>query len=663
MLTSIFALTPLSGNLAVEAAIASVLISQDQQVQFVICDGSRSRCTLDNFMRPGVVRADVCRDCAAGSRAYSSQLALRDASHVDFGTLVDPGARTEAFAEIDALAHDDLFTFTYDGMPFGTWMIDGMRLAYFGENWQRLKDLPQVARGTLGAMVETALAAEAVIHRYRPQTFLILNGLIPCEHVAWAVGRRHGVHTVLYEGGQRPGTVYLSESTPACVYDVTDHWRLWRDVPLTRSESATLDQVMISRMYQAAGGYVYSPSATGNGADARERLGFPPGLPLLVAFTNCSADTSVFAANTVFSQQIEWVDASIGYAAAHPELGLIIRIHPVEETTGSLREGKAITARDKIADGIAERWPDLPANVRVVGGRDPLSSYDLMQISHLVLAYVSTVGIEAAILGRAVINAGSYHYTGKGFTHCPETPDAYLALLDRLAADPQPPPQAGELARRYFYLWLHRSMLPMPNLDVNAAGLLMNLRLRPAADSARGRHASYDRLVGYMRRERPFIDPPAPWRLRDAAAPAPLRFPAQPHLLGVPDWQHLPEFARALLRLAGDRPGTMRVSILSGALTPDEAGRRLVEALLALAPPETWPDIDALPGDLPADELGILLSGADALLVGRRPSFAEPLAAMADHAGVPVIALDDSAAVRSLAHRLQAAAVTADRQA
>lgn len=652
MLTVIFSLTPLEGNLATEAAIASVLVAQGEQVLAVVCEGSRDRCIVDNFLPADLDRTVACRECSGDSRRHHR---LSPTVQVEFDTLVDHAQRDAALVDIDALSDEALYAYSYDGMPFGEWLIDGLRLAYFGENWQQLNNLAEICRKTLQSMVVTALAAEEVIRRYQPQTFLILNGIIPCEHVAWVIGQRSGIHSVLYEGGQRPGTIHLNETSPACYYDVSEAWAKWRNVPLTQAESCEMDHFMIRRMYQAEGGYVYSPSATGSGAATRQRLDLPPDLPLLVAYTNCSADTSVFAANTVFPQQIEWIGACISYAAAHPEIGLVIRIHPVEATTASYREGKVVSVRDKIADGITERWPQLPANVRVVGPTDSISSYDLMLMARVVLAYVSTVGIEAAALGRPVINAGRYHYTDKGFTYAPATPEAFTELLDDLIADPRLPPQAVELARRYFHLWMYRSMLPMPNLDVDPQSQATKLRIRPSTDQARGRHVPYDHLVSYMRHERPFIDAPAPWRLRDDAEPRPLRFPAVRSLLCAPEWNRLADFARTLLQLVGDQPRPVLVSVLSGTLSPDEAGQRLVDALIQLAPPERWPDLEAIPGNLGPQELGRLLTGAEALLCSRRLPYDDPLLAMAAHGGLPVVTLDDSAAVRSLANRLQAA--------
>jgi hypothetical protein len=655
MLTAILSLTPLSGNLAIEAAVANMLAAQGDRILFVICDGQHPRCILDNFFKADIDRVDACSVCSAGAKDYLQQLGLHAANYANLDSLVDPAERDAAWSAIDRLDDEAVLTYEYAGLPMQERLIDGLRLAYYGENYSLLPNLSQVSRDMLKSLVYMAMATHALIDRYHPDSILLLNGLIPNESVVWDVGRQRGVHTILYEGGQRPGTVFFDDRSPACAYDVSDAWAHWRHVPLSRAEAGEVETMMVRRIYQRGGGYVYSPSSSGRKAEVLTELGLPPDKPLLVAYTNCSADTSVLRSNAVFPQQIDWILATIDFVAARPEVSLAIRIHPVEGTSHTFRDGKVVGVRDKIADGIAQRWAELPDNVRIVAFDAAISSYDLMQQAHVVLAYVSTVGIEAATLGKAVLNAGVYHYTDKGFTYRPDTPADYATLLDRLIADPTPLPQAQELACRYMHLWMFRSMIQVPALQVDPISQATDLHVLPISDYGRGRCAEYDQIVDYLHQQRPLIDRPAAWRPSDDGVAKPLRFRRHPAVLGLPAWDRLDEFARGLVQL----PAGTEVVIIADGISADEAAQRVISALMPLASPEAWPELDIVPGDLSDRSLGALLMSVQGVLTSRRLASTDLMAVMARHVGVPIIPMNDPAAQKQLYKGLHIPAASA----
>jgi hypothetical protein len=656
MRLAIYPLTPLPGNVAIETALASLAIAQGMEVQVVVCDGLRPHCMLDVYFDRTKTRADDCQNCRDGvTKAAQLLEGSQGISVVDMRSFVDPAEQQHLFTSIDQTADDDLLSFTCAGMPFGRWVQDGLRLAYYGEDWRQLADRPQVTRHWLQSMVTTYLMANTHMERYKPDTTLVLNGLVPCEHVVANVARSKGIWAVTYEGGQQPGTISLDAVNPACFYDVSSAWQQWRDVPLSRSESLRLNQMMTQRMFQGGGGYVYSPSVSGRPTQTVEDLGLPTDRPLLTAFTNCVADTSVFESNQIFARQMDWIDTCITYAQTRPHLNLVIRIHPVEGKNFTLRRSQRTAVRGKIIDGIATKWPTLPPNVRVVDSLDSVSSYDLMQASTVVLAYVSTVGIEATCLGLPVVAAGVYHYTDKGLVHIPDSPEAFPVLVDRLVADPQPPAHAQELARRYMYLWMYRASPTLQNLKVDAKTQHIALINRPLYDLVRGRHVDHDRIVDYLRGDSKKVPPPAPWRPRDMGEPASLAMPAGYHVVIAPDGPVSLTTATVLCEWAARYPGALHVSVLPGPLTVEEATPALINALTAVAPPEAWPEIDLLPAGMPDAVLGDILCRAHALVVHRRAE--DTVQRLAPMIGLPVIAVDDLAAVQAFGDQLAAASL------
>ena len=78
-----------------------------------------------------------------------------------------------------------------------------------------------------------------------------------------------------------------------------------------------------------------------------------------------------------------------------------------------------------------------------------------------MLIYNSTIGLEASILGVAVLSAGKARFTASDVVWLPETKAAYQAKLDSLldAESVEVPAHFKLNARRFLYWQLYRSSL------------------------------------------------------------------------------------------------------------------------------------------------------------------------------------------------------------
>ena len=164
----------------------------------------------------------------------------------------------------------------------------------------------------------------------------------------------------------------------------------------------------------------------------------------LLVCLNYRADTAALFRNRCFPTVEEWVVSVLDWAAAR---GLRIRIrpHPVQRRShvrSTDQLDQIIHARDP--EGRTAEWiaPDAPVN-----------SYDLIESSRVVLPFTSTVGIEAAYLGRPVVLAANNYYESLGFATLCSTPGEYFAKIERaLAGEAAPSPAQREAAARCLYL-------------------------------------------------------------------------------------------------------------------------------------------------------------------------------------------------------------------
>jgi hypothetical protein len=91
--------------------------------------------------------------------------------------------------------------------------------------------------------------------------------------------------------------------------------------------------------------------------------------------------------------------------------------------------------------------------VRFVPAEAPINSYDLLEEARLVLPFVSTIGIEAAALGKPVVVGGAVYYADLGFVWSASTREEYTNLLTRGARGELPElPDQRDHAWRCYYL-------------------------------------------------------------------------------------------------------------------------------------------------------------------------------------------------------------------
>jgi hypothetical protein len=366
---------------------------------------------------------------------------------------VSPAERAAIEREVAALAPDQLASWRFADKPVG----ELVRASVMWFLRKREMDLAgadgEAYRKYLIAGAEIATAAPRLLAATRPDVILETNGQFFAERILNEFAGPD-THVVAYEAGWRLdhlGFDRVSERSPV---DLDEAWTRWGPAPLTAAENREIDAWMAAR----AGGdmqrdfYIRFEKA---GRDVLSGLGLDPAKPTAALFTNLVWDTAVIGRDRGFKNIGEWLRATIAAFSQWPDRQLVIRIHPAEE----LRPGQETV--EKLSDVVASLGP-LPANVRVVGSRDPVNSYALLTACRATLVYTSTIGFEAAMRGRTVVLAAQVYYRGKGFTADVSDAADYARILDAAMRVERLDDESVALARRFAYLLLFRYLFKIP---------------------------------------------------------------------------------------------------------------------------------------------------------------------------------------------------------
>ena len=177
---------------------------------------------------------------------------------------------------------------------------------------------------------------------------------------------------------------------------------------------------------------------------------------IVPVFTNIIFDTSQPHANTVFTDMFAWLELVVELARLHPETLFVIRAHPDE-----MRAGKE--SRETVEEWLTKYNVTCLNNVVFVPPKEYFSSYELIQRSKFVMIYNSTIGLEATIMGKAVLCAGTVRFTKYPIVFFPQSVAEFRsqAELFLAAENIMVPSEFHRNARRFMYYQLFRTSLPL----------------------------------------------------------------------------------------------------------------------------------------------------------------------------------------------------------
>lgn len=425
-----------------ELLVGHALRRRGADPAFVVCGGGLPRTEL------GRPRSEFPQPCAT-CRGYVTR--MLEAASLPY-TLLD-----ELVVEAERNEISDLVTAAEDLDAFE---IDGIRPAQHAVRSTLWVTRSGLAARDLQSRLEfrefvesTAIVARAfarILDELRPEAVITVSGLFFAESVMSALARQRGIPVVTYDFPGRPGTVFVATDRPASFFDVRDRWDTRSAQTPTAAERKRIENDIAARV---RGSDELWPSFGTTAAPVPR----PQDGIRLVVFTNVSWDTAVTLRDIGFADMFDWLERVVSLAAARDDVHLDVRAHPAET------QMRGWESKDLAIDFLIERFPDLPPNVQLHGPESGVDSYALIETATAVLVYTSTIGLEAALLGRPVLVAADVHYRAKGFTYDVDGPED----LERLLASPGDLALTSEqhdLALSYANVFFYESMIELRTL-------------------------------------------------------------------------------------------------------------------------------------------------------------------------------------------------------
>ena len=291
----------------------------------------------------------------------------------------------------------------------------------------------------------------------KPDLLVIPNGTILEMGVAYQVAGLLDIETVTFEFADQQERIWLAQNDEIMQHNTADLWNNLGNQPLPEKAKLVLTNLFGARKNANLWGNFarqWQQNPVKGGASVREGLKLDA-RPLALLATNVLGDSLTLGRQRITQTMAEMIVKTIGYFNHHPELQLVVRVHP----------GELKTHGTSMIDVINEAYAELPENIHIIRPEDKTNTYDLMEIADFGVVYTTTVGMEMAMSGLPVIVTGKTHYAGKGFTLDPQTWQEYEHLLDRVSQNPAAArltPEQLEKAWLYAYLFFFEYSLPFP---------------------------------------------------------------------------------------------------------------------------------------------------------------------------------------------------------
>jgi len=309
-----------------------------------------------------------------------------------------------------------------------------------------------------GRNLEAARRLMTYFKKDRPDVAIVPNGMILEYGSAYETARSLNIPVVTYEFSEQDQRIWLSHSQPVMYFDgFNELWQVYQDRKLNGEQRAWLEDFLGARQRPSKGedfAHLWQKAGREGGARIKAALGLDE-RPVVLLPTNVLGDTATLG-RAIFSESMsDWIQKVVPFFADKPQVQLLVRMHPAESRT----------VGPSIADIIRQVLPDLPPHIRLIGPKEKVNTYDLMDIADLALVYTTTAGMEMALRGIPVMVSGQAPYRNRGFTIDSNSWEEYFRKLGEMLADlpaHRLTPEQTERAWNYAYAFFRDFTRPFP---------------------------------------------------------------------------------------------------------------------------------------------------------------------------------------------------------
>ena len=348
----------------------------------------------------------VCDMCDANKRMLRQNFGF---SGPDLADLIDDEDRAWVDRVCASTTRENYLDLAFGGVAVGKCALSHFlinrkksNLEFSEDEWDRFR---VELRNTLNAFA----GSRRLLDREKPDRVLVYVAAYSVNFVCCELARVRGIpHYYMAAAGNltdRLQRLVLAKGhTVHFQKNNIRHWQALKDLPCAAASLAYVTQ-HFRELLRGRNPFVYSSPAGNQGADILQVFGIGADQKVLLAAM--SSYDEIYASQivglwpddfeSIFSSQLDWIQALIEFVRVRPDLFLVIRVHPREFP--NKRDGGLSDSAVKFREMLVV----LPPNVKVNWPSDRISMYDIAEISDVCLNAWSSAGKELTLLGIPVV--------------------------------------------------------------------------------------------------------------------------------------------------------------------------------------------------------------------------------------------------------------------
>lgn len=236
--------------------------------------------------------------------------------------------------------------------------------------------------------------------------------------------KRLGIRFTSYDGDENLNgvTLYSADGISGEGFDVT---RLIKENPFPRNIVERILKVskehFNKRFNSTVGdeGYNYQIVSFQESIDAYD---------VVIPF-NIFWDSAALMGNELFSDEVEWLNQTLEYLMWETNCSVMLREHPAQN---KIKEFLYCNYEEKLP--IIKNYPE---RIRYVKAADKVNTYQYIQQCKLVLPHTSTMGVEAAMMGKNVILHSHVYYEDIEIAYKAKSKDDYFEKVKYYLENPE----------------------------------------------------------------------------------------------------------------------------------------------------------------------------------------------------------------------------------
>ena len=492
----------LSG-VAIESMLGAALTLRGLEAHVLLCDEVLPACFQSDidwdrnekkFAERGPSRI-FCKTCFKPSAEVYESLGF---TVHRIGELIQAEERLGIWKMVHELPYDQIRIYTYDDIPVGEHAYAGT-LRFYAKAELSDPYIEQILRRYLEASIISTIAIKRLCNRIGFYRAVLHHGIYVPQGVFAESFLQLKIPFVTWHVAYRKETFMFSHDGTYHRTLMTEPVSNWENISWSDKLNEETLNYLNSRWYGSKDWIHFHRNSIFDKDFLYNKIGISKEKPYVLMLTNVMWDAQLHYPNNAFSGMLEWIKHSIRWFKQHPELQLVIRVHPAE-VTGTL------PSRQLVVEEVEKEFGELPGNIFIIGPENPISTYIIAEDCNAAIIYGTKTGVELAAKGIPVIVAGEAWIRNKGVTIDVSSPEQYDSILETL-------PLKGKMdevqilrARKYAYHFFFRRMIPLPFIKVSKGGIKpFDFQIRNIEELSQNVHKGLDVICEGIINGSPFI--------------------------------------------------------------------------------------------------------------------------------------------------------------